>query len=65
MDLLEVDIDDNWKLKNLTPPPSVDIAKYNMAPHYTEGETFFTVFSVFFPAATGIMAGANISGESD
>jgi solute carrier family 12 (sodium/potassium/chloride transporter), member 2 len=32
---------------------------------YSEGKehSFFTVFSVFFPAATGILAGANISGD--
>ncbi|KAF8360024.1 hypothetical protein PRIPAC_95019, partial [Pristionchus pacificus] len=35
----------------------------NLWPRFVKGETFFTVFAVYFPAATGIMAGANISGD--
>lgn len=34
----------------------------NFGPDFRE-ETFISVFSVFFPAATGILAGANISGD--
>ena len=29
----------------------------------TDLNSFFAVFSIFFPAATGILAGANISGD--
>ncbi|XP_022091064.1 solute carrier family 12 member 8-like isoform X2 [Acanthaster planci] len=35
----------------------------NSGPSYLEGENFFTVFGVFFPTATGVMAGINMSGD--
>ncbi|KAK3600460.1 hypothetical protein CHS0354_013016 [Potamilus streckersoni] len=35
----------------------------NFGPGFTEGNSFFSVFAIFFPSATGILAGANMSGD--
>uniref|UniRef100_A0A803Y080 Solute carrier family 12 member 2 n=1 Tax=Meleagris gallopavo TaxID=9103 RepID=A0A803Y080_MELGA len=40
-----------------------EIFMENFGPDFRNGETFFSVFAIFFPAATGILAGANISGD--
>jgi len=42
---------------------SMDTIQENIKPQYTEGQSFFSVFAVFFPAVTGIVAGANLSGD--
>ncbi|ESO00676.1 hypothetical protein HELRODRAFT_157349 [Helobdella robusta] len=37
--------------------------KENFIPDYRDDYNFFTAFAIYFPAATGILAGANISGD--
>lgn len=43
-----------WSTENL---------KNNMFPYYQEGYSWFTVFGVFFPTVTGVLAGINMSGD--
>nr|XP_057937611.1 solute carrier family 12 member 8 isoform X1 [Doryrhamphus excisus]XP_057937613.1 solute carrier family 12 member 8 isoform X1 [Doryrhamphus excisus] len=42
---------------------SVGLLSHNMLPDYSPDENFFTVFGVFFPAATGVMSGFNMSSD--
>ncbi len=41
----------------------VEHLRANMGVHFVDGESLFTMFALFFPAVTGIMAGANMSGD--
>lgn len=41
----------------------IAILQANLWPHFTGGENAYTMFALFFPAVTGIMAGANMSGD--
>uniref|UniRef100_G1N4Z7 Solute carrier family 12 member 1 n=1 Tax=Meleagris gallopavo TaxID=9103 RepID=G1N4Z7_MELGA len=51
------------KAKGFLITKATSIFAENFGPDFRSGEGFFSVFAIFFPAATGILAGANISGD--
>ncbi|OXB79944.1 UNVERIFIED_CONTAM: hypothetical protein H355_009759 [Colinus virginianus] len=53
----------SYQLISFSPVFAASIFAENFGPDFRSGEGFFSVFAIFFPAATGILAGANISGD--
>ncbi|NXT47531.1 S12A1 protein, partial [Pluvianellus socialis] len=53
----------SWWYVSFSPLFAASIFAENFGPDFRSGEGFFSVFAIFFPAATGILAGANISGD--
>ncbi|KAF1463670.1 Solute carrier family 12 member 1, partial [Pygoscelis antarcticus] len=53
----------SWWYVSFSPVFAASIFAENFGPDFRSGEGFFSVFAIFFPAATGILAGANISGD--
>ncbi|NWU61917.1 S12A1 protein, partial [Pterocles burchelli] len=53
----------SWWYISFSPIFAASIFAENFGPDFRSGEGFFSVFAIFFPAATGILAGANISGD--
>lgn len=43
--------------------PARQFLSYNAGPHYVTGENFFNLLGLLFATTTGIMGGANMSGE--